>query len=50
MHNVTKLCRALGVSKSGYYASREREPSDRAKSDAELTRKIHVIHADSRHT
>jgi putative transposase len=50
MHDVTKLCRTLGVSKSGYYAWREREPSDRAKADAELTRKIHVIHADSRHT
>ena len=50
MHKVTKMCRALGVSKSGFYAWCEREPSQRAKADAELTRKIHVIHEDSRHT
>jgi putative transposase len=50
VHDVRKLCRTLGVSKSGYYAWLEREPSERAKADAELTRKIHVIHADSRHT
>lgn len=50
MHNVRKLCRTLGVSTSGYYAWCQREPSERAKADAELTRKIHVIHADSRHT
>jgi putative transposase len=50
MHDVTKLCRALGVSKSGYYAWCQRGPSPRAKADAELTRKIHVIHEDSRHT
>jgi putative transposase len=50
VHDVRKLCRTLRVSKSGYYAWLEREPSERAKADAELTRKIHVIHADSRHT
>ena len=50
MHEVRKLCRALGVSPSGFYAWREREPSQRAKADAELTRKIHVIHKESRHT
>lgn len=50
MHDVTKLCRALGFSTSGFYAWSEREPSARAKSDAELTRKIHVIHEQSRAT
>ena len=50
MHDVTKLCRALGVSRSGFYAWCEREPSPRAKADAELTRKIHVIHDESRAT
>jgi len=50
VHDVTKLCRALGVSRSGFYAWCEREPSPRAKADAELTRKIHVIHDESRAT
>ena len=50
MHDVTKLCRALGVSSSGFYAWRECEPSRRAKADAELTRRIHVIHEQSRAT
>lgn len=50
MHDVTKICRALGVSTSGFYAWCEREPSDRAKADAELTRKIRVIHEQSRAT
>jgi putative transposase len=50
MHDVTKLCRALEVSRSGFYAWCDREPSQRAKADAELTRKIHVIHEDSRAT
>lgn len=44
------MCRALSVSPSGYYAWRDREPSTRAKADAELSRKIHVIHQDSRCT
>ena len=50
MHDVTKLCRALEVSTSGYYAWRDREPSARAKADAELTLKIQVIHEHSRAT
>lgn len=50
MHDVTKLCCALGVSSSGFYAWREREPSPRAKADAELTLKIHAIHEASRAT
>jgi putative transposase len=50
VHGVRPLCRALGVSASGYYAWLEREPSARTKADAELTRKIHVIHEESRCT
>jgi len=50
IHDVTKLCRALAVSASGFYAWLDREPSARAKADAELTRKIHVIHEQSRCT
>jgi putative transposase len=50
MHPVTKLCRALEVSPSGFYAWRGREPSTRARDDAQLLRKIHVIHEQSRAT
>jgi putative transposase len=50
MHKVRALCRALSVSPSGYYAWLDREPSARAKQDAELLRKIHVVHDESRGT
>jgi putative transposase len=50
VHDVTKLCRALDVSASGYYAWSGREPSARATADAELTRRILVIHEESRAT
>ena len=50
VHDVTKLCRALHVSPSGFYAWCERGPSARAKSDGELTLKIHAIHEQSRAT
>lgn len=50
MHDVTKLCRALGVSTSGFYAQQTREPSARAKADAELTQRITTIHEQSRGT
>jgi putative transposase len=50
MHDVTVLCRAVGVSTSGFYAWREREPSARAQADAELLVKIHVVHEQSRAT
>lgn len=49
-HKVRALCRALVVSPSGYYAWLDREPSARAKGDAQLLRKIHVIHDESRGT
>ena len=42
------LCRALGVSTSGYYAWRSRRPSQRAESDQALQRRITTIHAESR--
>ncbi len=45
---VRAMCRVLGVSPSGYYAWLNREPSDRAKRDAELVVKIKKIHADNR--
>ncbi len=47
---VAVLCRMLGVSKSGYYAWRDRPPSRRALQDALLTEKIREIHSRSRET
>jgi putative transposase len=37
---VTTLCRVLGVSPSGYWAGRRREPSARAHADEELSTQI----------
>jgi putative transposase len=50
MHKIRKMCRALSVSPSGYYAWCEREPSERAKTDTQLSLKIHAIHEQSRGT
>lgn len=47
---VAVLCKILGVSRSGYYAWRERPPSDRQKHDAALCERIEHIHERSRHT
>lgn len=47
---VALLCRMLGVSKSGYYAWRQRPPSKRSREDATLTAKIREIHQRSRQT
>ena len=47
---VRTLCRVLGVSPSGYYAWRNREPSARRRADGELQAKIETIHRHSRST
>ncbi len=47
---VSLLCRMLGVSRSGYYAWRERPPSKRSREDATLTEKIREVHQRSRET
>jgi transposase InsO family protein len=45
------MCRVLGVSRSGWYASCARvRPSDREIRDAELLKRIREIHKDSRGT
>lgn len=44
------MCHVLGVSKSGYYAWLGREPSPRAKRNAELLALIREIHEQSRGT
>jgi len=47
---VALMCRVLGVSRSGLYAWQRREPSARAREDADLSRRIRTIHAASRAT
>jgi putative transposase len=49
-HSVPLLCRLLGVSRSGYYAWKNRPPSERARFDAVLSEKIEMIHRNSRAT
>jgi putative transposase len=47
-HAVALMCRLFEVSKSGYHAWRERKPSARSESDAELLVHIKTIHEESR--
>lgn len=49
-HPVRLLCRAVGVSRSGYYAWRDRQPSARAHADGQLIEQIRQIHQRSRGT
>ena len=44
------MCRVLGVSRGGYYAWRNRSPSQRAEKDEMLTDRIKRIHAESKGT
>ncbi len=48
--SVSTMCRVLDVSRSGYYAWRNRSPSTRAVEDKRLANKIEDIHAESRGT
>ena len=47
---VALLCRILGVSRSGYYAWRNRPPSKKSCQDTALTAEIREIHRRSRET
>jgi putative transposase len=49
-HRIRLLCRVMGVSRSGYYAWRHRQPSARAKGDQQLAERIRQIHQRSRAT
>ena len=49
-HPISRLCRVLGVSRSGFYGWRSRPPSARAEADAALTKTIRRVHAGSRGT
>ena len=46
-YEITMMCRVLEVSRSGYYAWLDREPSARAKANAVLLEKIEKIHRES---
>ncbi len=48
--SIAAMARMLGVSPSGYYAWRGREPSVRSKSDEALKARIRAIHERSRGT
>ena len=48
--SVRWMCKRLGVSTSGYYAWRSREPSARAQEDERLRLRVRVLHARSRGT
>mgnify|MGYP002778941397 CR=1 FL=1 len=47
-HRVSRMCRVLGVSPSGYDAWRRRGSSPRAQADVELRERIELIHKNSR--
>ena len=49
-YGVRTLCKALDVSRSGYYAARRRLPSLRSLRRTGLTSQIRIIHEASRHT
>jgi len=42
---VNWLCQAVGVSRSGYYAARQRPPSPRAQGNQALVARMRVLHA-----
>ncbi len=48
LYPIQTMCRAFGVSRAGFYAWRDREPSQRARNDAVLTTRIRAIHKASR--
>lgn len=47
---ITRMCQALDVRRSSYYAWRKREPSVRAQQNQVLVEEIKHIHSDSRQT
>lgn len=50
LYPIEMMARVLGVSRSGFYAWRDRRPSRRAQADAVLTEKISAFHDRSKRT
>lgn len=44
---VSLLCKTISVSRGGFYAWKDRPPSDRARADAELGERIRLVHEDT---
>jgi hypothetical protein len=49
-YSISLMCRALGVSRSGFHAWERRAPSDRALADTWLVERIDSLHRQSRGT
>jgi putative transposase len=49
-YSITRLCRVLGISPSGYWAWRRRAPARRTEANAHLQERIVRIHSASRAT
>ena len=47
-HRVTRLCAALAVSRSGYYAWRDRPVSARTAADQRLLPELRWLHQQTR--
>jgi hypothetical protein len=47
---VQRMCAVLEVSSSGYYAWRDRAPSQRTQENRELAKHMQIIHDKARHT
>jgi putative transposase len=47
-YRLTRLCAALGVSRSGYYAWRQRPPSARSRADQRLLAAIRAVYVQTR--
>jgi transposase InsO family protein len=47
---TARMCRLLGVSRSGFLQWRNRPPSDRARANAALDARVAAVHADSART
>jgi putative transposase len=45
---LARMCRVLGVSRSGFYAWLGREPSARTQANQHLTARIRVLHQQTR--
>jgi putative transposase len=49
-HSVSLMCDVMGVSRSGYYAWRQRPPSQRSQEDGRLLDAIRTVHQEGKET